>query len=134
MASPCSALALSAWRFGLSDDALAARLEVEVQDIVRQQAASVTSLAQRVAAEGELIAEASASRDRLSVLFGRLRSLATQGGDRPVAVTIYVGGEDPGTYRVLAWSDGPGEQNLSRDRLAGRRPSSWRLATPAADS
>jgi signal transduction histidine kinase len=114
-----AALAWAAARYGFSDDALAARLEREVTATVHAQAAAVESLSRGVAAEGRLIDDAIASRDRLSDLFERLRTLATNTADRPVAVTIYVPTAVPGTYRVLAWSDGPGEQNLSNDRLAG---------------
>jgi signal transduction histidine kinase len=109
----------TAARYGFSDDALAARLEREVRTTVHAQAAAVELLSERVAAEDALIQDAIASRDRLSDLFERLRILAASIGERSVAVTVYVPTVVPDTYRVLAWSDGPGEQNLSNDRLAG---------------
>jgi signal transduction histidine kinase len=106
-------------RFGWSSDALAPRLEREVRETVHAQAAAVQSLARRVASEGALIDAANGSRERLSDLFERLRVVATQDGARPIAITVYVPATAPRAYRVLAWSDGPGEQNLSNDRLSG---------------
>jgi signal transduction histidine kinase len=112
-------LLASTLRFGVSDAALPTRLEAEVRHTVHTQASAVQSLSHRVATEGSLIEAAVGSRERLSDLFERLRVLATQHSARPIAVTVYVPAATPGTYRVLAWSDGPGEQNLTGDRLSG---------------
>ena len=106
-------------RFGLSDAGLADRADDHVRRVVLAQAGAVRGLSARVADEGPLITEAAGARDRLPALFERLRVLAAGDGRRPVAVTVYVPGAGPADYRVLAWSDGPGEQNLTVDRLAG---------------
>ncbi len=106
-------------RFGSSTSATAARVERDVRAIVAERSAEVQSLAQRVAQEGPLIAEASASRDRLPALFDRLSTLAAPGDQHGIAVTVYVPESRAGAYRVLAWSDGPGEKNLTAERLAG---------------
>lgn len=113
------AVAVSAVRFGLSDEAMRLRLEGDVRATVLTQAGAVQNLSQRVAAEGALVADAGIGREHLSNLFERLRELAAQGAGRPIAVTVYVPAATPGSHRVLAWSDGPGEQQLSDDRLAG---------------
>lgn len=106
-------------RFGLTDGALAARLERTVRHTVDARSTTVRTLARTVAAEGELIAEAAASRDRLAPLFERLQAVTAPVDGGAAAVTVYAAGATPGEYRVLAWSDGPGEQDLSSDRLAG---------------
>ncbi len=114
-------LGWGAIRFGTSDRALADRLQREVQATIGAQSAAVEALAQRVAAASPLVVDAATSRDQLSDLFERLGTLSTADAGRPVAVTVYVPGSTPGEFRVLAWSDGPGEQNLSADRLSGPR-------------
>jgi signal transduction histidine kinase len=107
-------------RFGPTLDSTAARLEREVRQTVDERSGEVEALARRVAGEGTLIAEAAASRDRLPDLFDRLQTLAEPVDEHGVAVTIYVPDSPAlGGYRVLAWSDGPGEKNLAAERLAG---------------
>jgi signal transduction histidine kinase len=106
-------------RFGPTDAATAARIEHEVRSTVAERASEVEALARRVAGEGALIADATASRDRLPALFDRLLVLAEPVDQHGVAVTIYVPDATPVGYRVLAWSDGPGEKNLAAERLSG---------------
>ncbi|HVW06065.1 MAG TPA: HAMP domain-containing sensor histidine kinase [Vicinamibacterales bacterium] len=107
-------------RFGLNADTTAARVERDVHAIVADRSNDVESLAQRVAQEGPLIAEASASLDRLPALFDRLSALASPTDQHGIAVTVYVPDSRVGGFRVLAWSDGPGEKNLTAERLAGK--------------
>ncbi|MEO8482657.1 MAG: HAMP domain-containing sensor histidine kinase [Acidobacteriota bacterium] len=118
----CLAAGGAAWElfaFGPSAAATAARVEREVRETVSERAGEVESLARRVVREGELIAAASASRDRLPALFDRLLTLAEPVDQHGVAVTLYVPDGPANSYRVLAWSDGPGEKNLAPERLAG---------------
>jgi signal transduction histidine kinase len=107
-------------RFGLTADAAAARVERDVRAIVADRSHDVEGLAQRVAQEGPLIAEAATSRDRLPALFDRLSALAAPADRHGIAVTVYVPDGRAGSFRVLAWSDGPGEKNLTNERLAGQ--------------
>jgi signal transduction histidine kinase len=93
-------------RFGTSDADAVAHLEREVRQQIDRRSARVQTLAERVTADPQLIADAIASRDRLPELFDRLASLVPAGTLEPDTVTIYVS-DRPGTYRVLAWSDGP---------------------------
>jgi len=112
----------AAWeliQFGPSSASTAARVEREVRATVTERAAEVETLARRVAGEGELIAAAAASRDKLPALFDRLLQLAQPVDQHGVAVTLYVPSGPANPYRVLAWSDGPGEKNLQPERLAG---------------
>jgi signal transduction histidine kinase len=107
-------------RFGLDTSATAARVERDVRAIVADRSNDVERLARRVAQEGPLIAEAAASRDRLPALFDRLSALASPTDQHSVAATVYVPDGRAGGFRVLAWSDGPGEKNLTAARLAGQ--------------
>ncbi|HWB30191.1 MAG TPA: HAMP domain-containing sensor histidine kinase [Vicinamibacterales bacterium] len=107
-------------RFGLTADATAARVERDVRAIVADRSSDVERLARRVAQEGPLIAEAAASRDRLPALFDRLSALASPTDQHGVAATVYVPDGRADGFRVLAWSDGPGEKNLTSARLAGQ--------------
>ena len=56
-------------RFGTSVDATVRRLEGEVRRQVSAKIQRVESLARQVAADGPLVVEATASRDRLPALF-----------------------------------------------------------------
>ena len=105
--------------FGPTTHATAARVEREVRATVAERASEVESLARRVAQEGRLIADASASRDNLPALFDRLIAISEPVDQHDAAVTIYEPDGPPGSFRVLAWSDGPGERNLASARLAG---------------
>ncbi len=96
---------------------MAARIEREVRQTVAARAGDVETLARHVAAEAPLIVAATSSRDQLSDLFDRLVVLSAPVDSHGVAVTIYV--PTPDGYRILAWSDGPGESNLAPERLAG---------------
>ena len=109
-------LTLEATRFGLSNAATAARLEREVRGRFWNLARQVESLATRVAREEALVAEAASSRDRLPALFNRLREIGGPATTPTVSTTVYVAA-GPGSYRVLAWSDGRSE-DLTPDRLA----------------
>ena len=106
---------LEATRFGLSNEATAARLEREVRGRFWNLAHQVELLATRVAREEALIAEAELDRDRLA-LFNRLREISGAANTLAVSTTVYVPA-GPGAYRVLAWSDGRPE-DLTPDRLA----------------
>jgi hypothetical protein len=106
-------------RFGPNTAATAARVEREVRATVAERSSEVESLARRVAAEGELNAAASTSRVRLPALFDRLLTISKPVDQHGVAVTIYVPDGPTNPYRVLAWSDGPGEKNLAPERLGG---------------
>ena len=112
-------IALGLLRFGASDAALAGRLERDVRRTVEAQSASVETLARRMAAEPDLVARAAASREELGALFGHLQLLSATTDEGAVALTVYVPTGVSREYRVLAWSDGPGEQDLSADRLSG---------------
>ena len=113
------ALIGAAWegmRFGTSQEAAVARLEADVRGRVATRVARVERLAQQVAADAALIVESSASRDRLPTLFARLAALSAQADGPLVAATVYVPSGAAGTYRVLAWSDGPA-QDIAEDRF-----------------
>jgi len=124
--SAAAAVAGGLWevtRFGTNAAAAASRVEAEVRARVDERTADVEALAERVAGEGALIAEAAANRDHLPALFDRLMRLAEPVDQHGVAATVYVPVYVPGlvsdTYRVLAWSNGPGEKDLTPARLAG---------------
>jgi signal transduction histidine kinase len=106
-------------RFGFTNDAAAARLEREVRQQVADRARQVTSLAASVAREHALVT-AAAARDRLPELFTRLQEIARPASAAGPSATVYVAAGPAGTYRVLAWSDGPAE-DLPENRLAGPR-------------
>ncbi len=106
-------------RFGFTTLATAARVEREVRDTVSERITEVEDLARRVAAESRVIDEATRSTSALPALFESLRQLAEPADQHRVAITVYVPAGSTGAYRVLAWSDGPGERNLSAERLAG---------------
>lgn len=106
-------------RFGPDTDATVTRVEQDVRETVRERIAEVESLATRVATEGSLVGEAAGTTTALPRLFERLQQLAEPVDQHRVAVTVYVPAATAGTYRVLAWSDGPGEKNLSAARLSG---------------
>ena len=95
-------------RFGLSGEATAARLERDVRQLVAERSSEIHALAGLVAAERDLILNATASRDALPDLFGRLATLTEPAGADRAATTVYVP-EPPGTHRILAWSDGPAD-------------------------
>lgn len=105
-------------RFGLTDRAADARLEMEVRGLVAGRSQQVESLAERVSQEGALVAGAAASPDQLTPLFTRLSELAHATGTADVSVTVYVPAGPPGEFKVLAWSDGPAE-DVTSDRLLG---------------
>jgi len=104
-------------RYGASDDDTAARLEREVRNRIIYQATRVESLARRVEAESERVREAANSSDSVRGLFSRLAELSSPAGLTGTSATVYVPGPS-GTYRVLAWSDGPAE-DLTIERLGG---------------
>ena len=106
-------------RFGPTEAATTARIEREVRRLVADRTRQLSVLASRVAREDALIAEASGSRDRLPALFNRLEIARPVGAAGP-SVTVYVPSGPAGTYRVLAWSDGPAE-DLREDPLQGPR-------------
>ncbi len=61
--------------------------------------------------------EAIGSRDRTAALFTRLTELTARRG---VSATIYAPAGPAGAYRILAWSDGPGDDlSQTPDRLTG---------------
>ena len=103
-------------RFGATADAAAARLQQDVRRGIDRDAARLDAIASAVTAEGPLIADASASRDRLPVLFSRLAELAAPADDN-TSVTVYLA-SSANAPRVLAWSDGPAEAVASA-RLSG---------------
>ncbi|HUL73907.1 MAG TPA: ATP-binding protein [Vicinamibacterales bacterium] len=105
-------------RFGLSEQAAGRRLEAEVRANVDARTREVQSLARRVSQEGALIESANTERDQLSTLFSRLMALVADNGTERISATAYVAAGPRGTYRVLAWSEGPAE-DLPPDRLAG---------------
>ena len=108
--------------FGPTTRAAAARVEREVRATVGERADEVESLARSVAKEGRLIADASASRDKLPALFDGLIAIAEPVDQHSAAVTIYEPDGPPHSYRVLAWSEGPGERDLLTERLESDRP------------
>lgn len=116
------AVLVLAWetvRFGTTADATAARVEREVRAVVDERVRQVERLATAVEAESRLVQSAADTPSELPQLFERLRALAADNRGAPVAVTVYASEEGRGTYRILAWTDGPGERNLSAERLAG---------------
>ncbi|MFO7303608.1 MAG: ATP-binding protein [Acidobacteriota bacterium] len=107
-------------RYGASEDAMLRRVERDVRTTIGVRSTHVASLARSAAAEAELIDEAVRSRARLADLFARLEALSAGATSEPIAVTVFVPGRPPAaSHRVLAWSDGPGEQTLAEERLAG---------------
>jgi signal transduction histidine kinase len=114
------ALGWTAVRFGFSDEALVARVEEDVRRRIDERTDQVVSLARAVSAESPLIDAASGSREQLADLFARLETLASPRGENLVSATVFVPATTgSGGFRVLAWSDGPGEQSLAADRLSG---------------
>jgi signal transduction histidine kinase len=107
-------------RFGVGDDAAAARLEADVRATVSARTREVQLLATRVAREGPLINSASTERDQLTPLFARLMDLVADNGTERISATAYVATGPRGMYRVLAWSGGAAE-DLPPDRVAGPR-------------
>jgi signal transduction histidine kinase len=105
-------------RFGVGEDAAAARLETDVRATVAARTREVELLATRVAREGPLINSASTERDQLTPLFARLMDLVADNGTERISATAYVATGPRGMYRVLAWSGGAAE-DLPGDRLAG---------------
>src|SRR5690606_22937916 len=115
-----AAFGWTAMRFGFSDDALAGRVEADVRRLIDGRISRVTSLAREVSLEAPLIEAATGSRELLADLFSRIETLAVPRGESLVSATVFVpatGGAN--AFRVLAWSDGPGEQSLAADRLSG---------------
>src|SRR4051812_7424894 len=113
------AIAGAAWertRFGADDAAAASHLEREVRSVVGDRADRVVALGNRVAAEQALIARSVASDDELAALFGRVTGLARTPPQPSVAVSVYEA--RAGTFRVLAWSDGPAG-DVATYRLSG---------------
>jgi hypothetical protein len=88
--------------FGVNGEATAARLEREVRRTVAERTAAAESLAEAVAADAPLIAAATTSHERLSVLFERLLALSAPDGEHGAAATIYVPSRGSGDYDVLA--------------------------------
>jgi signal transduction histidine kinase len=107
-------------RFGVGEDAAAARLEADVRATVAARTREIELLATRVAREGPLINSASTERDQLTPLFARLMDLVADNGTERISATAYVATGPRGMYRVLAWSGGAAEE-LPSDRLAGPR-------------
>jgi hypothetical protein len=114
--------AAEVWRFGLTADASAARLERDVRDRFSRRAADVRSLAERVAADTAPAVAAAQDPDNLPALFDRLAALAPTSGSNanPTAVTVYVRQPPSGQFKILAWSDGPTEL-VGPDRLSGNQ-------------
>jgi signal transduction histidine kinase len=104
-------------RFGTSNDAATAHLQREVRQAIDQRALRIRGLAERVAAQPQLISDAVASRDALPALFAQLASLVPPRDDIQETVTVYVI-DRPGTHRVLAWSEGPAGE-VDADLLNG---------------
>jgi signal transduction histidine kinase len=104
-------------RFGPNDQSALARLEREVRDEIDERAARIQTLAGRIAANPDRIVGAIASRDALPSLFNDLNAFVQPREREPATVTIYVP-DRPGTYKVLAWSDGPGG-SVANDLLKG---------------
>ncbi len=95
----------AAWelfRFGTNSTAASQRLETEVRSRLSEATTRLRGAAAQMAAEGALIAEAVADRDRVAILFAALPSAPD------TALTVYVPA-GAGQFRVLAWSDGPAE-------------------------
>jgi signal transduction histidine kinase len=112
-------LGWEAARFGTSPGATIERLQREVRRHVHERAAAVDALAARVA-DARVLIEAAASGERVAELFDLLAGLPPRlGEDRSVGSTVYVPEHGGTSYRVLAWSDGPAEQDLSVERLSG---------------
>jgi signal transduction histidine kinase len=96
-------------------------LEAAVRQQFTAEAASLQTIAERVAGERDLVASATGSRDELTALFAELAALTPPASaTRPISANVYVPSGPAGEYRVLAWSDGPAT-NLRRDRLNGPR-------------
>jgi signal transduction histidine kinase len=103
-------------RFGLTDEAAAARLELDVRRRVADKHRQIEALARRVSGVGPLLVAAADDRDAVPVLFAQLVDLAQPAVERGASVTLYAGPRNG--YRVIAWSAGPADQ-LPAGRLDG---------------
>ena len=104
---------------GLTDSSSAARLERAVRRLVDDRSRQVQRLAERVATEGRAVQAAADSRDGLAALFALLTSHAGGVGVERVSATVYIPAGMRGSYRVLAWSEGPAEDVKSAEPLSG---------------
>ncbi len=89
-------------RFGSSQDTASQQLQAEVRARLDDSAGQLRGVAARVAASATLIDAATTDRDRVAELF------ATLPISPDLALTVYVP-TGTGTFRVLAWNDGPAE-------------------------
>ena len=103
-----SGAAWEVYRFGTTPAATARRLEQEVRSRLAYQSRRVESLARGVATERERVRLADVRPEAVAPLFDRLAQLSAHGGLAGVSATVYVP-RASGTHRVLAWSEGPGE-------------------------
>jgi len=113
-------LAWEAARFGTSAEGASVRLESEVRRRFANRARDVESMARLVARDDARVTAAVESSDRIPALFALLDEIAAaRPSNRPAAsTTVWVPTAPVGSYRVLAWSDGPAE-DVPVDRLAG---------------
>ncbi len=95
----------AAWelvRFGSNQDTASQHLQAEVRARLDHSAGQLRAAAAQVAANATLIDAATADRDRIAELFAALPA------SPDAALTVYVP-TGTGTFRVLAWNDGPAE-------------------------
>ena len=93
-------------RFGWNDASGIAYVQRELIRRIAGRTRSLQTLADRAARDADLVDAAAASRDRLPALFASLSRLPS---DESLSSTVWVPHGPAGGYRVLAWSDGPGE-------------------------
>lgn len=98
-------------RFGWNDTMAQARLDAHVAGLLAERTRMIEAVASRVARQGPLIAEAIESPERLPELFEQLKDpFAGPASDSATSsATVWVTAVPAGTYRVLAWNEGPGE-------------------------
>lgn len=89
-------------RFGSSPDTASTHLQSEVRARLAHRAGQLRGAAAQVAASATLIDAATTDRDRIAELFAALPV------SPDAALTVYVP-TGTGTFRVLAWNDGPAE-------------------------
>ena len=98
-------------RFGWSESAALARLDAHVAGLVAERTRTIEAVASRVARQGDLVAAAADSREQLPELFRQLSDPFAGSAAESASATVWVTAVPAGTFRVLAWSDGPGEDS-----------------------